>query len=86
MATLSETSKPINEQGGYDEVRALGGGAVEYRLNGELHRIDGPAVITREGDEHWYLNGKRHRIGGPAIITRNGAEQHWISGIRAEYL
>ncbi len=36
--------------------------------DGQLHRLDGPAVKgTGTGiGEHWYKNGKRHRTDGPA--------------------
>ena len=49
---------------------------VEYRLNGELHREDGPAKEYTNGDKFWYLNDKLHREGGPAIEYYNG-EKHW---------
>lgn len=41
---------------------------VEYRLNGKLHRDDGPAVKWNNGDYEWYNNGQRHRIGAPACV------------------
>ena len=45
---------------------------IEYRnLEGQLHRIYGPAYISKTFDvEAWFKNGKRHRIGGPAYIHR----------------
>ena len=33
-------------------------GTQYWRLNGQLHREDGPAVITPSGKRLWYLNGK----------------------------
>jgi len=30
---------------------------IRYKLNGRLHRLDGPAVIYVDGTEEWYLNG-----------------------------
>ena len=47
--------------------------SLEYKLNGELHRKDGPAVISYNDDgsvdrEEWYLNGQQHREDGPAVI------------------
>ena len=47
-------------------------GEKRYCLNGELHRINGPAVICVNGDKEWYLNGKKHRIDGPAVKYANG--------------
>jgi hypothetical protein len=84
MMTTVSSGLPTHPEGGYDEVRYLGKGHAEYRLRGELHRENGPALITKEGDEHWFEHGRRHRIGGPAVVTRNGAEQWWLHGIRAE--
>lgn len=45
---------------------------VEYRLDGALHRLDGPAVERDNGDKEWWVNGKRHRLDGPAIDCANG--------------
>ena len=61
-----------------------------WRLNGELHRDDGPAEIIyrRDGSiywQEWYLNGKRHRSDGPASIKykRDGSierQEWWLNG------
>ena len=42
-------------------------GNKEWRLNGKLHRIDGPAVELTDCYKSWWFNGKLHRIDGPAI-------------------
>ena len=42
------------------------GGLTEWRLNGKLHREDGPAVELFNGCKSWYLHGQRHREDGPA--------------------
>ena len=34
-------------------------GSIEYYLNGEYHREDGPAVIFSNGRKDWYLKDKR---------------------------
>tara|TARA_R100000951_G_scaffold106063_1_gene100301 strand:- start:2 stop:676 length:675 start_codon:yes stop_codon:yes gene_type:complete len=49
-------------------------GVTEYRLNGELHREDGPAVEYADEPGQWYLHGKLHREDGPAESMDNG---HW---------
>ncbi len=51
-------------------------GYKEWRLDGELHRDDGPAI------EHplytwWWLNGRPHRAEGPAMEWNNGSK-HWF--------
>ena len=51
----------------------------EWRYNGNLHRIDGPAVI--EGtNEKWYLNGNLHNIDGPAVIENGIPKKNYIMG------
>lgn len=37
----------------------------------QLHRDDGPAVITPEGGLRWYQNGKQQRSDGPSHIDPN---------------
>ena len=46
---------------------------LEYRnVDGELHRINGPAYISFYYKvEEWYKNGELHRIGGPARIHKD---------------
>jgi hypothetical protein len=41
-------------------------GKKEWRLNGLLHREDGPAVDGPDG-KMWYLHGILHREDGPAV-------------------
>ena len=47
----------------------------EWRVNGRLHRIDGPAFIDSDGTQEWWINGKRHREDGPAFV---GYKQLWF--------
>lgn len=47
-----------------------------WRQNGELHRIDGPAIECGNGDKYWYQNNKLQRVDGPAVEKING-EKHW---------
>jgi hypothetical protein len=83
------------------EVKVYTNGDKHWRLNGKLHREDGPAVEASDGCKAWYLNGLRHREDGPAIERSNGnkfwylnGKQHredgpaveWISGSKAWYL
>ena len=42
----------------------------------ELHRIYGPALISKRFDLYkWYKNGKLHRVGGPAL--QHKSVFHW---------
>ena len=42
-------------------------GTETWRLNGLVHRDDGPAVTNKYG-KFWYQKGKLHREDGPSII------------------
>ena len=42
-----------------------------------LHRIDGPAVESKDR-KAWYVNGERHRIDGPAVESKNNKEW-WVN-------
>ena len=61
-------------------------GTVVYtNEKGELHRLDGPAHITRWGEERWYINNILHRDrekGGPAVIYYPGACEWFENGIK----
>jgi hypothetical protein len=52
-------------------------GTKRWKLNGEYHRVDGPATEYADGETVWYLNGKRHRVDGPAIEYIDGIK-HWL--------
>jgi len=51
-----------------------------WRLNGKLHREDGPAVEYPSGTKCWYLNGKYHREDGPAIEDADGTREWYLNG------
>lgn len=51
----------------------------EWCLNGEYHRVGGPA-IKHKNAEFWYQNGKLHRLDGPAVISPGGPKEYWIFG------
>ena len=48
-----------------------------WRLNGKLHREDGPAIKRVDGTKEWYLNDLRHREDGPAIEWAD-EHKHWF--------
>ena len=56
--------------------------STEWRLDGEKHREDGPAVEWANGYKAWYLNGKKHREDGPAVVDANGDEYWYLKGIQ----
>jgi hypothetical protein len=47
-------------------------GTKYWYLNGNRHRVDGPAVEHSSGSKYWYLNGNRHRVDGPAVEHFDG--------------
>lgn len=55
------------------------GDRTEWRLNGHLHRSDGPAIEWDNGHQQWYMWGLLHRDDGPAVITFN-TESWWTHG------
>lgn len=56
MSRNSTIAYPISVGGGYDEVIVVGS-RTEFRLNGKLHRVNGPAVIDRD-IEQWWQHGQ----------------------------
>ena len=58
------------------------GEALTWALpDGTLHRVDGPAVIKKDGTKMWYYNGIRHRADGPAITTVNKSQEWHVNGV-----
>ena len=55
-------------------------GATNYYLDGELHRLGGPAIEDNSGRKAWFLFGKRHREDGPAVICPDGTIEYWLNG------
>jgi hypothetical protein len=45
-----------------------------WYLNGQRHRVDGPAYKSGSY-EAWYLNGQLHRVDGPAY--KDGSREEW---------
>ena len=90
-----EESKPFADNGGFVWRLADGtlhreyGPAVEtdsltcWYFQGQLHRYDGPASVSKDGDVHWAINNKPHRLDGPAIIFKDkGIAEWWVNGER----
>ena len=51
-----------------------------YNDDGELHREDGPAVETSDGNKYWYKNKELHREDGPAVEFEDGSTEWWLNG------
>ena len=48
--------------------------------NGQLHRLDGPAIESVNGEKKWYQNGQYHRLDGPAVEYSNGGKEWYQNG------
>lgn len=66
-------------------------GTTQWLLNGKIHRIDGPAMISLHDNptgsgiaEGWCFDAAWHRIDGPAVILFNGRKEYWIHGKQIE--
>ena len=53
-----------------------------WRLDGKLHREDGPAIEYADGARWWYLNGNLHREDGPAIEYLDGRRSWYLGGVK----
>jgi len=62
------------------KMMVLTDGTKEWWLNGNLHRIDGPAVERANGTKEWWLNDNRHRSDGPAVEYADGTKEWWLNG------
>lgn len=61
-------------------------GTKGWRVDGQYHREDGPAVIEPSGAWFWYKNGVLHRTDGPAAVYADGIEEWWIGGVQVDPL
>jgi hypothetical protein len=52
----------------------------EYYLDGQCHRVGGPAVVHGDGSREWIEKGKRHRLNAPAFVYADGSEEWWQDG------
>lgn len=85
---LTKAELEVKELEAAIEDHIANGGLVErgfetrFRVNGQLHREDGPAVIFPGGDQYWFRNNQLHRQDGPARILFDGTEEWWENGQR----
>ena len=86
QSKLAQITQTIVEE----ERRQLATGELqEWRLlNGDLHRLGGPArikknsepILHKDGRKEWYQYGQRHRVDGPAVEHANGDREWWFEG------
>lgn len=46
------------------------GGQKWFNCDGEVHRLNDPAVIYSSGYQEYCINGKLHRVDGPACCHK----------------
>jgi hypothetical protein len=57
-------------------------GVKTYYLNDKVHREDGPAMITPNGDKYWMMHDVQHRVDGPATELADGSKFWFVHGKR----
>ena len=67
--TLLETAQPTMH---VDE-----DGTIRWKIDGILHKEDGPAVIYPNGTTVWYVDGVKHREDGPAMVSTSRDVSAW---------
>ena len=72
----------VDTMGEQPTCKTLPDGTKEWRLDGELHRVDGSAVEYADGSKEWYLNGELHRVDGPAVEYADGGKAWYLNGKR----
>jgi hypothetical protein len=55
-------------------------GDTVWKLDGKVHRTDGPAVETLRGEKAWCVHNAWHREDGPAIEFADGSVAWWLNG------
>lgn len=55
-------------------------GTRRWRLDGLLHRTDGPAFEQADGHKAWCAHGNLHRTDGPAVEFADGSKGWWVKG------
>ena len=53
---------------------------VWFNMEGQRHRIDGPAIEGSDGYKAWWIEGQRHREDGPAVEWSDGHKEWWVNG------
>jgi hypothetical protein len=56
-------------------------GTKQWFRDGELHRVNGPAIEYANGDRVWFFKGHLHRTNGPAVEYINGDKYWYLNGV-----
>ena len=63
-----------------DDIVVSSGTRLDIITNLCCHRLDGPAMITKDGGRSWWVNGRLHRLDGPALEFNDHIEW-WANGV-----
>ena len=55
-------------------------GSKSWYIDGNLHRVDGPAIEWADGSKFWYKDDNLHRVDGPAVEWASGSKDWYIDG------
>jgi hypothetical protein len=55
-------------------------GDKRWYLNGEIYRVDGPAIELTDGTKYWSLHNRLHRVDGPAVEYSDGDKYWYLNG------
>ena len=79
---LAEKYDQVLEADQKPTLRVYPDGTKAWHQNGELHRLDGPALESPDGTKAWFQNGEIHRLDGPALEYPNGTKEWYVDGIK----
>jgi len=54
---------------------------VAHFVNGQYHRVNGPAIELANGGKAYFKNGQRHRDDGPAVDHHNSKPLWFLNDI-----
>jgi hypothetical protein len=49
--------------------------------DGQLHRVDGPAIEYINGARAWFQHDHLHRLNGPAVELANGQKNWYLNDV-----
>jgi len=55
------------------------GNVYYYNKNGQLYRLNGPAIEKPNGFKAYYINNKLNRLNGPAVEFSDGSIEYWVN-------
>ena len=82
MTNVSELFTAIMAEATKPKKNVMPDGMIIYTKNGQVHREDGPAIIT-DWSQEWFQNGVVHRADGPAMMYKQHPQPRGEMAIKA---